>query len=86
MSFEGQEHNLRHTSILNCLEIGGKDKPTVVRKVGLLLARPKFKILNVWLQKLQVLYVKSHTRKQLNRKKQKNSPNKIYTKIKLVSK
>lgn len=43
MSFEGQEHNLRHTSIDKCLEIGGKDKPTVVRKAGLLLARPNFK-------------------------------------------
>lgn len=69
MSFEGQEHNLRHTSIDKCLEIGGKDKPTVVRKAGLLLARPKFKILKVWLQKLHVSYVKSHTRNQLNRKK-----------------
>lgn len=47
MSFEGQEHNLRHTSIDKCLEIGDKDKPTVVRKAGLLLARPKFKILKV---------------------------------------
>lgn len=43
MSFEGQEHNLRHTSIDKCLEIVGKAK-----------------ILNEWLQKLQVSYVNSH--------------------------
>lgn len=65
MSFEGQEHNFRHTSIDKCLEIGGNDKPTVVSRVIV----GKTKILKVWLQKLQVLYVKSHTRKQLNRKK-----------------